>query len=183
MEIDGIAYAIDPNFRVVIRSLMAFEDADLTAAEKTAILYSNLYLDYPEDFEKAMLKAVWFLNGGKENGELASQGYRLFSWEKDANLIFAAFQQTHGIDLQETEFLHWWKFLALFFDLGSETVFCNLIGLRKRVKSGKASKEERQMARDMGEAFDIPEIDDRTLEEREKERIFLESVEMQRRNR
>jgi len=68
--------------------------------------------------------------------------------------------------------------MALFMDLGQDTTFCQLISLRKRVKTGKATKEEREIAREMGDVFDIPDYDDRTLEEKEAERLFLEAMEV-----
>jgi hypothetical protein len=147
--------------------ILAFEDDQLTGYEKQMIMLENL--------QAALEMGMKFLDGGKV-GEDEDSGPRLFSFEKDANLIFAAFRQTHGIDLQNIEYLHWWSFLALFMDLGADTAFCNLVGLRKRVKSGKATTEERETAREMGDMFDVPEIDDRTLEEKEKEAEFLRLV-------
>jgi hypothetical protein len=155
--------------------ILAFEDDQLTGYEKQMIMLENLYPQPIEDVQAALEMGMKFLDGGKV-GEDEDSGPRLFSFEKDANLIFAAFRQTHGIDLQNIEYLHWWSFLALFMDLGADTAFCNLVGLRKRVKSGKATKEERETAREMGDMFDVPEIDDRTLEEKEKEAEFLRLV-------
>lgn len=155
--------------------MLAFEDPELTIYEKQMIMFSNIYATLPkENVGEAMKCANWFLNCGKESqqGELST---RLYSFSKDAELIFAAFRQTHGIDL-ETAQMHWWKFIALFMDLGSDTAFCNLIGLRKRVKSGKATKEEKEAAREMGDMFDVPEADDRTIEEKEREAEFIRMV-------
>jgi hypothetical protein len=126
---------------------MAFEDNDLTPQEKQIILLSMLYPTIPPDTQIAIEKANLFLNGG-EIGEV-KDGPRLYSFSKDANFIFSAFKQTHGIDL-DTAQLHWWKFLALFMDLGSETTFCQLTALRNRLATGKASKEEKSAAREMG---------------------------------
>lgn len=156
-------------------TILAFEDNELTAFEKQVVLLENLFLDKPPLSEETVERAQWFLNGGKESKD-GEGGLSLFSFTKDADFIFAAFRQTHGIDLQ-TEEMHWWKFLALFMDMGSETTFCNLVALRKRVKTGKASKEERAIAREIGDLFDVPEIDDLTLEEREREAEFLAFVE------
>lgn len=139
------------------------------------ILLANLYPDQIEDTQAALEMGMRFLNGGKVADEEDEGGPRLYSFDKDANFIFAAFRQTHGIDL-ETVQLHWWSFLALFMDLGADTTFCNLVSLRKKVKTGKASKEERDAAREMGDMFDIPEPDDRTPEEREQEDNFLRMV-------
>ena len=104
-----------------------------------------------------------FLNGDAVEGD--GSGLRLYSFSKDANLIFAAFRQTHGIDLSTAD-LHWWEFLALFSDLGANTTFVSMISLRRRVKTGKASKEEIASARDIGDAFNLPKLETRTLEEK-----------------
>jgi len=92
-------------------------------------------------------------------------------------LIYAAFRQTHGIDLQK-ELLHWWVFLALFQDLGADTAFCSLVNLRRRVKSGQATKEEREHAIKMGDAFELPEVDELLEpEENENAEIFARLAE------
>jgi hypothetical protein len=174
VDINGERYLINTDFRAALRVILAFEDPDLTAQEKQIVMLSNLYPVVPSDVSGALEQANLFLNAGKPYGE-GEAGPRVYSFAKDANYIFAAFRQTHGIDLETAE-LHWWKFLALFMDLGSETTFCQLIGLRKRLKTGKASKEERQAAREMGDILDVPDIDDSTLEEREAEAAFMEAV-------
>jgi hypothetical protein len=177
VAIDGQEYAINTDFRVCLRVILAFEDEGLTGYEKQLILLVNLYPQPPHDLKAALEMGLRFLDGGKESveGEIDASP-RLYSFSKDAGYIFSAFQQTHGIDLEVAE-LHWWKFLALFMDLGSETTFCNLVSLRKRVKSGKATKDERAAAREMGEAFEIPEPDTRTGEERENEDEFMRALE------
>ncbi len=173
--IGGKDFAIRTDFRVCLKTIMAFEDNELTPQEKASILLSNLYVDLPTDTEQAIAQANLFLNGGKVGSEDDEPSPRVYSFSKDANFIFAAFRQTHGIDLQK-ESLHWWEFLSLFMDLGSETTFCQLVSLRKRVKTGKATKEERQAAREMGDLIDVPEFDDRTLAEKEAEAEFLRKI-------
>jgi hypothetical protein len=180
VTIDNTEYQVRSHFRDCLRIMMAFEDNELSAHEKQIILLQALYSVLPDDIEAAIKAANWFLNGGRDSDE-EFDGLRLFSFSRDANLIYAAFRQTHGIDLSTAQ-LHWWEFLALFMDLGSETTFCQLVALRKRVKTGKASKEEKQTAQELGEAFDVPQIDDRTLEEKEAELRFLELVAKGRRN-
>jgi hypothetical protein len=173
---------INTNFRDCLRVILAFEDNALSAIEKQMILIDNLYPDPPKDTQEAFIQGLKFLNGGQP-GEEDNSSPRLYSFAKDANFILAAFQQTHGLDLPNTEYLHWWQFLALFSDLGANTTFCNLVALRKRVKTGKATKEERQAAREMGDLFEVPEIDNRSLEEKEQEAEFLRLVTEGERNR
>lgn len=179
VEIGGQVYPIETDFRAALRCILAFEDEDLTGLEKQAVLLDNLYAERPHDLQGAFEQAIKFLNGGHgSDGE--ESGPRLYSFSKDAGFIFAAFRQTHGIDL-ETASLHWWKFLALFMDLGSETTFCQLVSLRKRIKSGKASKEELRAYREMRDVIDLPET--RTVEDREAEAKFLQLVEEGKRKR
>lgn len=158
---------------------MAFEDEELTGYEKQLVMLQLLYKNIPENIQVATTQGVKFLDGGevKVEEEGLEPQPRLYSFSKDSGFIFSAFMQTHGIDLTSTENLHWWKFLALFLDLGQDTTFCNLTSLRKKIKTGTATKEERQAARDMGEIFDIPEPDTRTLDEKMREEEFMRAVE------
>jgi hypothetical protein len=176
VEIDGRACPVRADFRSCIRIILAFEDNDLTAYEKQLAMLENLYPEIPGNIEAAVRQGIKFLNGGQVEEEGDGEfDLRLYSFSKDAGLIFAAFRQTHGIDLEQAQ-LHWWKFLALFMDLGAETTFCNLVGLRKRIKTGRATKEEREQARDIGDLLDVPEPDTRTLAEREREAEFLRAI-------
>lgn len=174
IEIDGIEYAVRSDFRSCLRIIIAFEDPELTGVEKQAVLLENMYIDKPDNTAQAIAKAIRFLNGGEESKE-DTNGPRVYSFVKDAQFIFAAFRQTHGIDLAETD-THWWKFLALFMDIGSDTTFSGIVSLRRKIKTGKATKEERAAAREMGDIIDLPELDDRTIEEKDLEDEFLQKV-------
>jgi hypothetical protein len=175
VEIGGRDWKINSDFRACLKVILAFEDVELTGHEKQIIMLTNLYPVLPDDVQAAFQEANLFLNGGRINAGSDDDAPRLYSFAKDADLIFSAFQQTHGIDLQAAN-MHWWKFLALFMDLGADTAFCNLVNLRRRVKSGKATKDEKQAARDMGEVFEVPEVDTRTVREKELEAEFLKAV-------
>lgn len=176
VEIDGIDYPINTDYRAALRVIMAFEDDELTDYERQVILLSGLYPSPPPNLAGALDQAQIFLNGGKASEpDDTPTGPRVYSFSKDANFIYSAFKQTHNVDLQTAD-LHWWQFLALFMDLGTETTFCQLTGLRKRIKTGKATKEERAAAREMGDLITVPEPDTRTLEEKEMEEQFMALV-------
>lgn len=175
VQIADTEYPIETDFRVCLRVIMAYEDNELTPQEKQVILLSMLFVIVPHDTATALEKAHLFLNGGETRNEDSELGPRVYSFSKDANFIFAAFKQTHGIDLDTTQ-MHWWKFLALFMDLGQDTTFCQLTSLRSRLASGKATKEERRLAQQMGDIVNLPTLDDRTLEEKEVEARFMELV-------
>jgi hypothetical protein len=174
VEIDGKAWAINTDYRVALRVLLAHEDDELTEMEKQSILLMTLYPRIPTDIEEAIVQASKFMIGGKDPPE-EDTAMRLYSFSKDADLIYAAFRQTHGIDLTTAE-LHWWAFLALFSDLGADTVFCNLAALRKRLRTGKATKEEREAASELGDLIEVPEPDTRTLEEKMADAQFMHEM-------
>jgi hypothetical protein len=175
VEIDGREYLLNTDFRACLNVILAYEDVNLTDYEKQVILLTNLYPAIPENIEKAFEKALKFMDGGETPKGEGTSRPRVYSWSKDSNMIFSAFKQTHGIDLT-VEKLHWWKFLALFMDLGAETAFSSIVNLRSRVKSGKASKEEKAAARDMGELFEVPEIEVKSLEDLEKRDTFMNQL-------
>jgi len=176
VEIDGVAVPIRTDFRAALRIILAFEDNSLTVIEKQAVLLDNLYPEPPANVTRALEQGVKFLDGGSAaSDDDDNEPIRVYSFSQDARLIFAAFRQTHGIDLQ-TATLHWWAFLALFMDIGADTALSHLISLRHRVKTGKATKEERRLAQEMGESFEIADLDTLTLEEREEEAEFLRLV-------
>jgi len=174
VEIDGQNVPIHTDFRACLRVILAFEDPELAPVEQQAILLANLYPKPPDNAAGAFEQALRFLNGGEEHTEDDGPALRLYSFRQDANYIFAAFRQTHGIDLESIEYLHWWKFLALFMDLGSDTTFCSLVSLRKRVKTGKATKEERRMYEEMHDVLDIEEP--LSADEREQEAEFMRLI-------
>lgn len=174
VEIDGQDVPINSGFRDCLRVILAFEDADLSPTEQVMILLDNLYPEPPPNLPAAVRQGVKFLNGGEvTDSDGGGDNLRLYGFDHDAALIFAAFRQTHGIDLESAKGLHWWKFLALFMDLGSETTFCQLVGLRKRVRTGKASKEELRLYRELGE---VAEPDTSTPEERARQEEFMRIV-------
>ena len=175
IEIDGVDHLIRCDYRTCIRIIMAFNNNEFTMQEKQFIMLSLLYHDIPENIQLAADNAIWFLDGGtdREEDEVGEQQKPLYSFSNDASYIYSAFRQTHGIDLQNTD-LHWWKFIALFMDLGSDTTFTNIVGLRKRYRDGTATKEEKKIINEMGDVFDVPEFDNRTLDEKVEEYEALE---------
>jgi len=174
--IDGKEYKINTDFRSCLRIMLAFEDNELSSLEKQSVMISNLYPVLPSDVKKAMEHGSWFLNAGKES-DADNDAPRVYSFSKDADMIFSAFRQIHKIDLATTE-LHWWIFTALFMAVlaSQDNPFGSLVSLRLRVKTGRATKEEARAYRELGDMAEVPEIDDRTLEEREAEAEFMRLI-------
>ena len=69
VDISGVMYQINTDFRTCLKTIMAFEDPELTPQEKSSLLLSNLYPEIPSDIKQAMAQANLFLNGGKVNDD------------------------------------------------------------------------------------------------------------------
>lgn len=164
--IDGIEYEIETDYKFHIYTTLALESNDLTGFEKMQVVVRNFFVDkIPDNMEAIAQKYMWFLNGGEMFQE--NNHRKVFSFEKDAKLIFSGFKQTFGIDLQETDELHWWKFLSYLQDFAEDSAFRNLTALRQKYYAGKTTQEENQVIHELGDIFEIKEMPNYTLEERE----------------
>lgn len=157
IEIDGEVYAVNTDFRVGLQIMADFENPDFDQDECNYLMLNRLYIDLPDDrdasfYQKAAGKAVKFLNAGDEAERDTEGKPRLYSFIKDARLIYSAFSQTHAVDLQTAD-MHWWRFLALFMDLGADTAFNSMVNLRKRYHDGKLTDEEKKLVAQLGDVF------------------------------
>lgn len=127
--------SIQADFRVILR---VYEPPDgLTEGEQGAWALRLFYGDLPEDLETAMERLSWFIRCGRPETEGAGgkPSRPDFSFAHDAPLIYAAFLAQYQIDLYNVDFLHWWKFRALFDGLHGEHFFSEV---RKCREIGRA---------------------------------------------
>lgn len=160
VEIDGKVYDLDTDFRTGIDIMIAFEDPELITNEKMAVMIHLLYKGIPENLEEACRQGIKFLDCGEEVREGSSTGSepdRLYSFAKDSRYIYSAIKQSHGIDLEEVEYLHWWKFSYMFLDLREDCLFRQIIDLRQRRLRGKLTVEERNAWAERADILELPE--------------------------
>ena len=142
IEVAGKNVRIDSDFKNCLRIIMAFEDEELTIAEKAGILLQLLYIDEisQDNIQEAYKKGIIFLNCGDEAIGVNTET-RLYSFEKDSKYIYSAIKASHNIDLTKAE-LHWWQFCYLFFDIDKDSFFSKIIDYRSRWYKGTLSEEE-----------------------------------------
>ena len=156
IRIDDKVYSVNADFRNCIKIILAFEDRELTIEEKYQVMLIRLYgEDMPKNVEQAIEKAIRFLDCGVERIQDQREPRRVYSFKRDAKYIYSGIHQTHGIDLETVEFLHWWKFVFLFTDLTDGCAFNNILSLRQRKADGKLTKEERAVFMKAPEIFDL----------------------------
>lgn len=178
--IEGKEYNLNTDFRTCLNIILAFEDDELFPFQKLEVMLENLYGEnIPQNIEMAIQKAILFLDCGEKDEEKkvgATNSNRLYSFSKDAKYIYSAIKQTHNIDLETIEYLHWWKFVYLFLDLNPECFFCKMIDLRNKKRKGKLDANEKKL---YIELFDILELDNKpqfTDEEQKEIDEFMEKL-------
>lgn len=155
------------DFRTSIKFTLIIEDSDKSKEDK---LLEGLRLYYPRyerltDIGEAVNKMLWFYNCGKEDDEDDIRSARhggnnnvspekAFSYDVDSDLIYAAFYEQYGIDLQ-TASLHWWQFRALFLCISEKTHVGKIMGYRTVDLSG-LDKEQAAYYRKMRRMYRLP---------------------------
>lgn len=144
-------YPISSDFRDIVELEEILSSEELTDAEKGEQALRLFYGCIPEDVETAVEKLCWFMQcGEKENhrrkrrraAEDGSRQKEVYSFVHDAGLIYAAFMAQYGIDLADTEYLHWWKFKAMFESLGKDTLMkevmhCRAVDIDSKMPQGQ----------------------------------------------
>lgn len=162
VEIGGEAWPINSDFYVGVRFELLMQDRTLTDEERLGRALSLYYPQLPPDLPAALDGLLWFYSCGRDRGSepAAPSGgdggtreapkkaaKKAYCFQQDADLIFAAFWEAYGIDLNAVEGLHWWKFRALFKALPSECEFCKVMGYRTADTKGMTKKQKELYSR------------------------------------
>lgn len=179
-ELDKIVYEkigkekINTDFRISILFELLMQDMEINNKEK---VIQSLQLYYPnflqiKDYDKAIKDMLWFYRSGKElanskNNNTRENQKQIYNYEFDAEYIYSAFMQQYGIDLQDVEHLHWWKFKALFNGLSENVQFVKIMGYRAMDLSKIKDKKEKARYKKLKELYALPDM--RTQEQKESD--------------
>lgn len=148
--VGGMEYQINTGFRTSVLFELLVRDKKIPDPAKIIGMLQLYYPQEPADKDEAIKKILWFYNCGKqeekkEERNKTAKDFRqdkaLYSFEQDAPLIYAAFLAEYGIDLQDIEDLHWWKFSALFDGLSDDRKIRQVMRIRGMNTSGLSAKE------------------------------------------
>jgi hypothetical protein len=176
-DYEGISLSAD--FRNMIQVDLILQDSTANEIEKTIAALNQLYPVIPQDIHKAFEGLAWFYSRGKseETGKAHDKRKaqkRSFSFEQDADMIYAAFYATYGISLTTIDFLHWWEFMALFESLPETTLIQRVMYWRTADLTGM-SKPERKHIMKMRGIF--------ALKEGEKQALTVDELTQQTKDR
>lgn len=177
VEIDGAEYRINSDFRISILFELLMQDDEVGKRQKLVQGLQLYYPEIPHNVTMAVDKMIWFYRCGKEtgsggHGSGSGRAKQIYSFEHDDDYIYAAFLEQYGIDLQDVEELHWWKFRALFRGLSEDTEFVKIMGYRSVKITSKMSKEQREFYKKMQSIHALPITD----AERKADELLTEAL-------
>lgn len=156
LNIGGIDYEINSNYRICLLIFEAIEDPELNDFEKQIVSVRCLYKEEipSKDFAEAVEKAYWFLDGG-DMPKSKPQAKKTLDWKQDESIIFPALNKVAGYEIRNAEYLHWWSFLGLFNEVG-EGLFSTVMQIRhKKAKGIKLEKYEQEFYRNNKDLIDL----------------------------
>lgn len=173
INIEGIDYNIQSDFRVILDILIACADPDLNQYEKLDVMYQILYVDSGiiplHCYEEACKKAADFIDGGLEDRKKPQK--KVIDWQRDAALIMPAVNKVAGKELRAEEYMHWWTFLGYFMEV-EDGLFSQVLSIRqKRAKHKKLEDWEKEFEKENLDLVKLPVVQS---EEQKREIASLE---------
>ena len=137
------------------------QDGTIEEDDKILMALQLYYPDIPENIKKAIEQMLWFYRCGKDvsssKGNGKSKGVtQIYSFEYDDDYIYSAFLDQYNIDLQDIEYLHWWKFKAMFKSLKDDNMIVKIMGYRSMDLSKVKDKEQKAYYKRMQKLYEIP---------------------------
>ena len=180
VEIDDEKYEINSDFRTSILFELLMQDDELSDEEKIATALELYYPNIPpyDKWNEAINKILWFYRGGKDIELSKGKGQgrssiQIYSFNYDDDYIYAAFLDQYRIDLQDIEYLHWWKFKAMFKALKEDNEIVKIMGYRSMDLSKIKDKEQREHYKKLKKMYEIPKNKNEIEKVNEIENILL----------
>lgn len=168
VEVGGREFVIVSDFRTSILFEQMMQDPDIDPEVKV-LQACNLYYpdERPDDMTEAINACVWFYTCGKELKQYArdaerqrrrNNGKRTYDYDIDAQYFYTAFLSQYNVDLQDIEYLHWWKFMAMFLGLTEDHMLSKIMSYRAADLSKIKSKDERARIAALQSRYRLPDI-------------------------
>lgn len=161
VDIEGIEYEINSDFRTSILFELLMQDVEIEVEEKIIQALQLYYKQCPNNIEEAINKMLWFYSCGKENdlksnSKTGSNSEKIYDFNYDDEYIYSAFLDQYGVDLNEIEYLHWWKFKAMFKALKEDNEIIKIMGYRSIDLSKVEDKKQKEFYKKMKKIYEIP---------------------------
>lgn len=165
----------DTNFRACVTFEIMMQNPRYSDRAKT---FQALNLFYPEinqikNVKQAIDDIIWFYSCGKSEEKTSQKeknnrkNKQIYSYVFDNDLIYSAFKNQYNIDLEEIDYLHWWKFKAMFNGLKADNKIVEIMGYRSIELSEIKDKEMRKHYKKLQQIYKLPDM--RTEEQKESD--------------
>lgn len=146
--VDGIAYYINTDFRVWLEFDNVISSREIKPEAKAEILFRLCFNQtkckiIPKSIEAAISSLYEFYTREKSLKKTDKPARCIFSFEEDADYIYAAFLSQYGIDLLSVPYMHWYVFIALFKGLQDDCRLMKIISVRS-VNTDEIKDKERK---------------------------------------
>lgn len=161
VEIEGTKYEINSDFRTSILFELLMQDYEVNDQDKIIRALELYYPVLPSNVDLAIEKILWFYRCGKDiktskgNGKGKSVT-SIYNFNYDDDYIYAAFLDQYRVDLQDIEYLHWWKFKAMFKALKEDNEIVKIMSYRAMDLSKIKDKEQNKFYQEMKKLYEIP---------------------------
>jgi hypothetical protein len=177
ISIKGVDVPINSDFRTSILFELLMQDASIKAEEKIFNAIDLYFNELPKNIaSKADLEVVtnamleFYANTEikptSEKNISATRHKKIYCFNQDADYIYSAFLSQYGVDLQDIEYMHWWKFKAMFKALKSDNEIVKIMEYRSIEITNDMSKQQKKFYRKMKQVYALK--DNRTEVEKEK---------------
>lgn len=159
VEIDGIEYDINSDFRTSMLFELMMADNELNEKQKIEQALKLYYPKIPQNINLAVEQLLWFYRCGKDivtsSGSGKGKSGQIYDFEFDDNYIYSAFLDQYNVDLQDIENLHWWKFKAMFKSLKEDNEIVKIMGYRSMDLSKIKDKDQKTHYKKMKDLYKI----------------------------
>ncbi|WP_035293770.1 bacteriophage Gp15 family protein [Clostridium sp. KNHs214] len=160
VEIEGKEFEINTDFRTSILFELLMQDDNVNEEEKIYMALELYYPEIPPNINEAIDQMLWFYRCGKDIKESKGTGKgkstQIYNFEYDDDYIYSAFLDQYGVDLQDVNYLHWWKFKAMFKSLKEDNEIVKIMGYRAMDLSKIKDKEQKLYYKQMQDLYKIP---------------------------
>lgn len=164
VEINDQNFSIRYDFRVILTIFEVLDDEELSDEERAYTALKLFFVDFDNipDYDEAIGKMFWFINGGKTPDD-KKKDPELIDWEKDFPLIISPINRVLGEEIRESEYdpdenvggVHWFTFLSAYMEIG-DCLFAQVIRIRELKAKGKPlDKSDRDFYRRNKDLVDI----------------------------
>ena len=161
ITVSGKVFPIHSDFRTGILFEQLIADKAIGNKKKLTCML-RLYLDdIPADTDEAINQIILFYQCGKQQRKPTKTKSKkiqseVYDFDEDDGYIYAAFLEQYGIDLNDIEYMHWWKFRALFRALKADCEIVKIMGYRSVDLSKVKDKNERSRLSRLKDLYALP---------------------------